>query len=171
MKQRPELAVVFDCNILLQAIAHKTGPAAACLRLVEEGFLRLYLSEDILTEVAEVLRRPRIRERYPELTSEIVEDFLKALRNTAEITSDVPKRFSYPRDADDEPYLNLAIETEAKYLVSRDKDLLDLMTGPDDECKEFRQRFRSLTVIGPIEFLKVVRGYQSNVQMSEGEDG
>ena len=62
-----------------------------------------------------------------------VEDFLKALRSTAELTDDVPKRFSYPRDIDDEPYLNLAIETEANYLVSRDKDLLDLMTGYDHE--------------------------------------
>jgi uncharacterized protein len=157
VKNRPRLGVVFDCNILLQAVARKVGPAAACLRLAEEGFVRLCLSEEILTEVSEVLKRPTIRTRYPELTDEIVADFLIALRSTAEITSDVPKRFSYARDIDDEPYLNLAIKTEADYLVSRDRDLLDLMTSYSDECKEFRQRFRSLTVIEPIEFLKEVR--------------
>ena len=112
----------------------------------------------------EVLNRPTIRARYPELTDEIVEEFLKALRSTAEIAKDVPKRFSYPRDIDDEPYLNLAIETEADYLVSRDRDLLDLMTGHDDSCKEFRQRFRFLTVIEPIEFLKAVRRNQAGVE-------
>jgi putative PIN family toxin of toxin-antitoxin system len=161
---RPRLGVVFDCNILLQAVARKTGPAAARLRLAEEGFVQLVLSEEILTELSGVLERPAIRTRYPELTDEIVEDFLKRLRNTADLTSDVPKRFSYPRDIDDEPYLNLAIEAEANYLVSRDKDLLDLMTGYNDECKRFRHRFRSLTVIEPIEFLKQVRKYQTEVE-------
>lgn len=166
MKNRPSLGVVFDCNILLQAVARKTGPAAACLRLAEEGFVQLHLSEEILTELSGVLQRPAIRSRYPELTDEIVKDFLKALRSTAEITTEVPKRFSYPRDIDDEPYLNLAIETEANYLVSRDKDLLDLMTGYHDECKEFRQKFRSLTVIEPIEFLKELRRYKADVELT-----
>ena len=164
MKDRPRLGVVFDCNILLQAVARKTGPAAACLRLAEEGFVQLQLSEEILTELSGVLKRPIIRARYPELTDEIVEEFLKALRNTGEITRNVPKRFSYQRDIDDEPYLNLAIEAEANYLVSRDRDLVDLMTGHDDQSKEFRQRFRSLTVIDPIEFLKEVRRYQAEVE-------
>jgi putative PIN family toxin of toxin-antitoxin system len=168
VKQRPGLGVVFDCNILLQAIARKTGPAAACLRLAEEGFVHLYLSEEILTELSEVLQRPRIRARYPELTDEIVENFLKALRSTAEIASDVPTRFSYPRDLDDEPYLNLAIETEANYLVSRDKDLLDLMTGHSEECKEFRQRFRLLTVIEPVAFMRAIRAHQTEVEPAKG---
>jgi len=164
VKNRPRLGVVFDCNILLQAVTRKAGPAAACLRLAEEGFVQLRLSEEILAELLEVLNRPKIRARYPELTDEIVDDFLKRLRSTAEVASEVPKRFGYPRDVDDEPYLNLAIEAEANYLVSRDKDLLDLMTGYDDECKEFRQRFRSVSVIEPIDFLKEVRRNQAKVE-------
>lgn len=156
--------MVFDCNVLLQAIARKSGPAAACLRLAEEGFVHLRLSEEILTELSGVLKRPKIRARFPELTDEIVGDFIKALRRVAEITSDVPKRFYYPRDVNDEPYLNLAIFVEANYVVSRDKDLLELMTGPADECKEFRQRFRSLTVIDPIEFLNEMRRSKTEVE-------
>ena len=73
MKNRPKLGVVFDCNILLQAVARKAGPAAACLSLAEEGFVLLLLSEEILTELSEVLNRPKIRARYPELTDEMVE--------------------------------------------------------------------------------------------------
>jgi predicted nucleic acid-binding protein len=66
----------------------------------------------------------------------------------------MPKEFSYPRDEDDEPYINLAVAVGADFIVSRDRDLLDLMTGYTVECKEFRQRFRSLKVIEPLEFLK-----------------
>jgi predicted nucleic acid-binding protein len=54
----------------------------------------------------------------------------------------------------DEPYINLAVEAEADYIISRDKDLLDLMTGYTEECKDFRRRFRPLKVIAPVEFLK-----------------
>ena len=58
-------------------------------------------------------------------------------------------------DPKDEPYINLAIAADADYIVSRDKDLLDLMTGHTKECKEFRRKFRSLKVIEPQEFLKI----------------
>ena len=60
------------------------------------------------------------------------------------------------RDPKDEKYINLAVEAEVYYIVSRDKDLLDLMTGHTDECKDFRRRFRPLRVIDPAEFLTIV---------------
>ena len=52
-------------------------------------------------------------------------------------------------------YINFAVEAKADYIVSRDNDLLDLMTGHTKECKEFRQRFRLLKVVDPLEFLKI----------------
>ncbi len=84
MKSAPRLAAVFDCNILLQAVARKTGPAAACLRLAEESFVHLHLSEEILTELSQVLNRPKIRTRYPELADEDVAEFLRPSRNVAQ---------------------------------------------------------------------------------------
>lgn len=64
--------------------------------------------------------------------------------------------FEYSRDPEGEPYLNLAISAKAAFLVSHDRDLLDLMIGHDVKSKQFRQRFRSLKVIRPIDFLKEV---------------
>ncbi len=55
-----------------------------------------------------------------------------------------------------ESYINLAVAAGADYIVSRDNDLLDLMTGHTTECKEFRQRFRPLKVIDPVSFLKTL---------------
>ena len=154
MKIQFGIGVVFDCNVLLQAAARKTSPAAACLRLAEEGLVHLYLSEEVLTELSEVLSRPKVRARFPDLTDEIVEEFLERLKSSAEVIRRVSRKFTYHRDVDDEPYVNLAVETKADYLVSRDNDLLDLMTGYNDECKEFRRRFRPLKVIDPVAFLK-----------------
>ncbi|HKF54723.1 MAG TPA: putative toxin-antitoxin system toxin component, PIN family [Blastocatellia bacterium] len=139
---KTDIGAVFDCNVSLQAAARQSSPSAACLRLAEGGFVHLYISEEILTEVADVLSRPKVRARFPELTDKIVEEFSGQLTSVAETISDVPRRFVYQRDVDDEPYINLAVEAGAHYLVSRDKDLLDLMTGHTSECKEFRRRFR-----------------------------
>ncbi len=60
------------------------------------------------------------------------------------------------RDPKDEKYINLAAAAGAAYIISRDTDLLDLMTGFDEESKNFRQKFRLLKVIEPLEFLKIV---------------
>ena len=153
----PKLEVVFDCNIYLQAAASSKGVAAACLRLAENGEIILYAGNAILEEVSEVLHRPIVRKNLPELTDEAVDAFLEKLRDFVIFVKNVPPEFHLPRDVDDEDYINLAIEVRANYLVSRDKDLLALMTDYTIEAKEFRQRFRFLKVVNPVGFLELAR--------------
>ena len=153
MKDSPPSAV-FDCNVFLQAASRGESVAAKCLRLVEDSKIKLYVCKEILTEIEDVLNRPEIRNHFQTLSDEIVEAFLLRLRKTAHFISDVPKNFAYPRDPDDEPYINLAVEANANFLVSRDKDLLDLMTDYTVEAKQFRQKFRFLRIVEPLEFLK-----------------
>jgi putative PIN family toxin of toxin-antitoxin system len=148
--------VVFDCNVLLQAAAREKSVAAKCLNLAESGLIQICVSREVLAEVEDVLNRPEIRTHFPDLSDEIVGAFLKRLQNLSELVRSIPKKFSYPRDEDDEPYINLAVAAVADFIISRDRDLLDLMTGHTDECKEFRQRFRPLKVIEPVELLKMV---------------
>ena len=127
----------------------------------ESGLIQLFVSREILTEVEDVLNRPEIRAHFPDLSDEIVGAFLKRLQKLSVLVRLVPKKFSYPRDEDDEPYINLAVAAGANFIVSRDRDLLDLMTGHTQEDKEFRQRFRSLRVVEPAEFLKLVEESES----------
>ena len=152
---------MFDCNVYLQAASRGKSLAAECLRLVEKGLVRLYLSEAVFAEVEDVLNRPEIRNHFRTLTDEVIEAFLLRLRRNSQIIRRILKKFNYSRDPDDEIYINLAVEAKADYIVSRDNDLLDLMTDHTIEAKEFRQRFRSLKVIEPLEFLKEVRTLQS----------
>jgi putative PIN family toxin of toxin-antitoxin system len=154
--------VVFDCNVLLQAAARERSVAAKCLNLAESGLIQLCLSREVLAEVEDVLNRPEIRAHFADLSDEIVGAFLKRLQKLSTLVRHIPKEFSYPRDEDDEPYINLAVAAGADFIISRDRDLLDLMTGHTDEAKEFRQRFRSLKVIEPTEFLKIVRGREGD---------
>lgn len=154
-EQQTILRVVFDCGVFLQGLISVSGPAVACLELFEKGKVTLFISEEILTEIQDVLSRSKLRAKYSSLTTEKTDKLIASLRFQAQYLAVVPKRFTYDRDPDDEPYINLAVEADAQYIVSRDKDLLDLMTGHTKECKEFRQRFRPLKVIEPQEFLKI----------------
>ena len=140
---------VFDCVILLQAAGHPAGPAGACLQAVRDGRLELIISSDVLVEVRDVLTRPKSLRKFPALTLEAVELFLDDVTSHAITLADVPKVFKLARDPMDEPYLDLAIAAGARYLVSRDNDLLDLMGDA-----AFRQRFPGLTVIDPVALLR-----------------
>ena len=62
----------------------------------------------------------------------------------------------YSRDPKDEKYINLAVEATANYVVSRDKDLLDIMSDISIVGKEFRQKTRPLKIIEPVEFLQIL---------------
>jgi putative PIN family toxin of toxin-antitoxin system len=145
--------VVFDCMIYLQAATNENGPAYACLRLVEEGALSLYLDRETLAEVRDVLGRQRLRRKFKRLTDELVDEFLQAVAARAVMLDDVPRIFEYRRDPDDEPYLNLAIAAKARYLVSRDNDLLDLMRD-----SAFTARFPTISILQPPDLLRELAG-------------
>jgi putative PIN family toxin of toxin-antitoxin system len=146
--------VVFDCVTVLQGAARPSGPAAACLKLVESELVQLCLSPEIIAEIREVLQRPKLRVKFPILTAEWVESVLSALEARAEMFPDIPRVIELPRDPKDEPYLNLAIASEAQYLVTRDKDLLDLMDRSTPDGAAFQDRFPQLLILDPVSFLQ-----------------
>jgi hypothetical protein len=57
--------------VFFQAASRPGGPAARlCIEFVEAGHLILHVSDAILTEVRDVLGRPRIRAENPTITDE-----------------------------------------------------------------------------------------------------
>ena len=70
----------------------------------------------------------------------------------------------YPRDPDDEPILNLAIQEQVDYLVTRDRDLLDLGRSVD-----FRLRYPFIRVVDPLTFVQDIERdrMQADVQKPE----
>jgi len=54
---KPKPTAVFDTGIFLQATISDKGPAAKALRLFEDGSLTLFISDDLLEEMRDVLRR------------------------------------------------------------------------------------------------------------------
>lgn len=150
------IKAVFDCNVFWQIFFSGTGVGSRCWELVTSGQVELVISPYILEEIRDVLTRPETRERFTQATEENVAVFIEEIIDFATFVPSVPKRFEFSRDPKDEPYINLAAQEGADYIVSRDKDLLDLMIGYDIESKEFRQRFRPLKVVDTLTFVEIV---------------
>jgi uncharacterized protein len=143
---------VFDCNVLLQAVL-ANGPAFRCLLLVESNPVELVISPATLAEIRDVLTRPKLVRKYPQLEATRVRIFLDGLTRKASLIESVPHRIDLPRDPKDEPYLDLAAAANADYLVTRDKDLLVLQREPSAEADLLRTLCPNLRILEPQEFL------------------
>ena len=89
--------------VFFQATARPTGAAARLfVDLVEGGRLALYVSDAIVEEVRDLVGRPRIRAKNPNIIDTSVEKFCKRVRKVTERTDPVPALFSVARDSDDE---------------------------------------------------------------------
>ena len=111
-------------------------------------------SDAILDEFRKIVQYPRIRRRFLKLTSRQVERFIKWIRTFAAVTNDVPAAFDFQRDPKDTHYLNLAIATQSSLIVTRDHDLLELMTGTDTEAVTFRTNWPGIAILDPVTFLR-----------------
>lgn len=151
-----KLRIVFDCMIFLQAVLNEKSDSYKLFECLENNFFTLFVSREILAEIMDVLSRPPLRVKYSQITDESTDKFLKRVLVKAVFIKNVSSNFSYSRDPKDEKYLDLAIEIKADYIISRDRDLLDLMTGISVEGKEFRQKSRPLKIIEPQEFLEIL---------------
>lgn len=152
----PEPLVVFDCVVFLQGLITESGPAVTCLERFEEGRFSLAISPEVLSELRHVLYRSRLRQDFPLLTEETADRLIELLLLKGRLFRNLPKRFELPRDPGDEPYINLAIEAGVQFLVTRDRDLLDLMRWDREEGRDFQTRFRQLKTLDPVAFLKEI---------------
>lgn len=148
--------VVFDCNVFWRAFFFKAGVGNDCKRLIDDAIVEHFVSADTIEELVDVLTREETLNKFPHYSSDDVKDFVWEIVAASTLVGKVPSATALPRDPDDEPYLNLAVAVAADYLVTLDRDLLDLMTGIDVESKQFRQRFRHLKIVKPDEFLRIV---------------
>jgi len=148
--------VVFDCNTFLQALASPEGPAGQCVQLAIDRKINLFVSPSVLEELREVTSRPKVITRL-RLHTNRVEEFFEAIEIAATLLVGFPEVFSYPRDPDDAHYVNLALAADAKLIVSRDRDLLDLMDLTKVEAADFQKRFPALRILNPVEFLFEIR--------------
>lgn len=110
------MRVILDANVVIAAAASR-GLCEAILELCLERH-SLILCEGILEEIEEKLR-VKIRVSPP-----VIAEYLKVLRNNAEILDPEDVRKTVCRDPDDLMILGLVVPGKADAIVTGDKGLL-----------------------------------------------
>ena len=113
------MRVVLDTNVFIAA-ALKGTLSEQILRLATSGELSLIISKEILSELAE-----KLSSKFSWSSAE-VSLYINTLREISEIVTPTKKINVVSSDPDDNKILEVALEGEAKLVVSMDQDLLQL---------------------------------------------
>jgi uncharacterized protein len=131
---------VFDTNVIVSALLFELGnPSKAFRYALQHGEILLSLA--LLEELSDVLGRKKFN-RF--VTSDERDEFLAGFVDQA-ILVEVIESVQACRDPKDDKVLELAVNGQAAYIVTGDKDLLVL------------HPFRGVEIITAEEFLRVIQ--------------
>ena len=116
--------VVFDTNVFVAAVTSREGVSARLILAARAGHFQLIASPMLLTELSEVLDRPKFR-RY--ISLEDAHLFVEEMRKLAHLVDDSPEEDDpITDDPDDDFLVALAEAVGADALVSGDPHLTTL---------------------------------------------
>ncbi len=128
---------VFDTNVIVSALLFNDSvPGKAFLRALDEG--TVLISASLVRELSHVLSRERF-DRY--ISREERDEFVDGLMRESELV-EIVDPVSACRDPEDNRVLELAVNGNAKLIVTGDTDLLVL------------NPFRDVRIVTPADFLK-----------------
>ncbi|MEZ5042149.1 MAG: putative toxin-antitoxin system toxin component, PIN family [Saprospiraceae bacterium] len=114
------MRVVIDTNLVLTCISRKSHLHWIFQKLID-GEFEICVTTEILNEYAEILER--------HMSYELAEYVVKTILNLAQTHQiDIYYKWNLIRDADDNKFVDCAIASNAKYLVSHDKHFNILKT-------------------------------------------
>jgi len=131
--------VVLDTNVLVVGLLSPFGPLGEIVRMVSSGELTLCLDARVLSEYAEVLRRPRFG-----FDEDAVAVLLDYVVDSGHMVASSPLPEALP-DPDDEAFLEIAMAGGTECLITGNRAHF-----PDALC-------RGTTVVSPAEFLASYR--------------
>lgn len=123
------MRIVLDTAILVRAHGGATGLARDLLiRLIESDHV-LLISDEMLYELAKVLRYPRMMALHG-LSEGRIYDYIGFLRRTTEVIRPNPLLVTPIRDINDTVVMQTAIIGEADVLCTRDQDFFEPPAEP-----------------------------------------
>ncbi len=132
------LRIVLDTNVLVSAII-RNGTPRRLFQAGIDGKCRILSSSAILSELSEVLQRPKFK-----MTRDDVIRIVSAMMETVDNIHVVSDLKVMKRDPDDNMMINAALDGKADYIVSGDADLLEL------------KDFRKIKIVSVDRMLKIL---------------
>ncbi len=138
------IRTVLDTNTLVSAVINiGSSVAAEIYQNCKDNHFVLVISPQILSELDEVLHREKVIKAHKRSDKELQEIMNGLSRVSLSVTGNF--RIEVVRDPSDDKILSAALEGKADYIVSRDRDLLDL------------NQYQGIKIITPEEFMGILR--------------
>ena len=136
--------VVIDANVILSA-AFGGNPLRGVIRAMQED--EVYLSQAIERELTEVFSKLSKKLKREQITflNEKMRELLEIVKKVSVSTGVV-----LSRDAKDDHYLSLCKEAQADFLITGDRDLLNL------DPETLKKHGISCRIMNPASFLEIV---------------
>lgn len=120
MKIKNEIKVIVDTNLWISFLI---GRKLSCLlSLLSRPDFELVVSQELIDEIRKVSLRPKLLKYFSQEQIALLLDFMSEETQLYQLENIIPRC----RDPKDDYLLELAIVSKADYLVTGDKDLLDL---------------------------------------------
>jgi uncharacterized protein len=118
--------IVIDTNIFISAALSPNGTAYQAFSLAIQEFT-IVQSAETYQEIAQRIYKPKF-DKY--VSDERREELLNLIKHKSQFFEPTSK-VNYCRDPDDNKFLDLLIDSNAKFLITGDKDLLTLNSQPE----------------------------------------
>jgi putative PIN family toxin of toxin-antitoxin system len=118
---------VIDTNLIISYLLTQGDTISQLIDLWEADYFVYVTSNEILREMEDVLNRPQLL-RYMKENPEVM---LESIKNDALIIPGEVVLTGVCRDPKDDKFIACAIEGNADFIVTGDKDLLDLTVYQD----------------------------------------
>nr|MBA4405236.1 putative toxin-antitoxin system toxin component, PIN family [Nanoarchaeum sp.] len=137
------LKLVLDTNTLVSAFFWE-GDEAKLFREIEKGRAILFISKEILQEIEKVIIRPKFIEVMNKagLTSDQI---IQKIISVSRLVIGPKLNILVCRDKEDNKFLECAQNAKVHYIVSGDKDLLNL------------KRYKNIKIVTTSEILRLLR--------------
>jgi putative PIN family toxin of toxin-antitoxin system len=113
--------IVIDTNVLISAVLSPEGTARKVLNRVYQQF-KIAQSDETYQELVTRIYKRKF-DKY--ISDEEREDFLSVVKHYSQFVK-VESQVEICRDVDDNKFLELAIDANAVFLITGDRDLLSL---------------------------------------------
>lgn len=131
--QEEKIRVVVDTNLWISLLIG--GKLGRLLEILVAPEIELISTRLLRDEIVTVVQRPKFRKYFSEEKVKLLLEWMDETMTTVEINTITPRC----RDSKDDYLLELAIQSNAIYLVSGDNDLLDMQQIGECQIMTFTQ--------------------------------
>lgn len=136
------MRVVFDTVVVVRALINPAGRWGRLIFERGDSYITI-VSPEILREMLDVINRPKLLKRFA-VTKDAPQMQILLSKLAGAVVVEPTQRINICRDPKDDKFLECAVEGRANYIVSEDKDLLDV------------EEHAGVRIVSAMEFLELI---------------